>query len=402
MSPAYPDSARPDGTHDSLLVLLTLTAFVVAGGIHYQTPMLAAIAADLGADKTEMGWIPTLSFGGMFVGVVLLVPLGDRIDKRRLILVKLAVLCAAQICMAAAPSIEVLALASFMTGVSSSLVQSMIGIVAERARPDQRGRAVGTLFTGLFVGILFARIMGGVMASQFGWRSGYMLSAAMLLALVPLLLARLPHTQPTTSVSYGALLYSVLSLLRTNAEIRRAATIQFMLCVCYGGFWAVVSPMMVALHRLAPAQIGLLGIPGAAGILVARPAGRWMDRSGIMPVVATGVGTMIVAWCVLSLAGWTIAAVVIGVILLDCALRAAMVSNQTLVNSIAPESRARANTVFGTHVWAGNATGAFLASHAFAHFGWLAVCGVSLTACTAALGLYLKARRHQQARRPAG
>ncbi|MCC6531829.1 MAG: MFS transporter [Burkholderiales bacterium] len=379
-----------------LMTLLALTAFVVAGAIHYQTPMLAAIGADLRADAAAMGWVPTLSFAGMFAGVVLLVPLGDRIDKRTLILVKIVLLCAAQALMAAAPSIGVLAAASFVTGVCSSLIQSMVAIVAEAARPNERGRAVGTLLTALSVGILFARIMGGVMASHFGWRSSYVLSTLLLLAVIPLLAARLPHMRTTTAAGYRALMRSMLELLRGHADIRRAAAIQFMLGISYGGFWAVLSPMVKAFHDLSPAQVGLIGIPGAAGILIARAAGKWTDRSGPMPVVATAVCTMLLAWCVFSLSGWSVVAVVAGAILLDCALRSAMVANQTLVNTAVPGSRARANTVFGTHVWAGNAIGAFLFSRAFAHFGWAAVCAVAATATALALWLHFRAWAKQR------
>jgi len=367
-----------------LMALLTSSAFAVAGGIHYQTPMLAAIAADLRASVAEIGWIPTLSFGGMFAGIIMLVPLGDRLDKRSLILTKIVLLCLAQAAMALAPSIGVLAAASFVTGVCSSLVQSMVAIVAEAAQPRERGRAVGTLMTALFLGILFARIAGGSFASWFGWRSCYWLSTGLLLAVIPLLFARLPHTRPTTGVRYGPLLLSVARLLRTNAPIRRAASIQFLLGICYGGFWAVVSPMLAGYHRLGAAQTGLIGIPGAAGILVARRAGRWTDRIGPRRVVTTGVAVMLGAWIVFGFAPYTILAVVVGAALLDCALRAVMVANQTVVNSAVPDARARANTIFGTHVWAGNATGAFLASAAFAHAGWTAVCGVALAATGAA------------------
>lgn len=390
MSVAGPDAHRPFGP---LLAMLAVTAFVVGGCIHYQTPMLSSIAEEFGATRAQMGWVPTLSFGGMFAGIVLLVPLGDRVDRRPLILAKLLVLCFAQAAMAAAPTFGVLCAASFLTGVSSSVVQSMMAIVGEGAKPTERGRATGTMFTGLFLGILFGRIAGGMMASGFGWRSGYVLSTTLMAGVLLLMWLRLPHSQPTTQARYGALLRSAVDLMRTHADIRRAAAIQFMLGICYGGFWAVVSPMLVALHALTPARIGLIGLPGAAGILVARPAGRWMDRSGILPVVATALATMIVAWLVLGFAAWTIAAVVVGVVLLDCALRAAMVSNQTLVGIAAPHARARANTVFGTHIWAGNATGAFLASHAFAHVGWLAVCAMALSACAVAVAIHLRARR---------
>ena len=186
---------------------------------------------------------------------------------------------------------------------------------------------------------------------------------------------------------------SVLALLLDHADIRRVALIQFLLGICYGGFWAVVSPMASAFHRLGPAEVGLIGIPGAAGILVARPAGRWTDRAGPLSVVTAAISTMLLAWIAFGFSAWTMFAVILGAVLLDCALRAAMVANQTLVNTVVPESRARANTIFGTHVWAGNATGAFLASSAFAHIGWSAVCAVAIAATTTALLVHLRAVR---------
>jgi len=155
--------------------------------------------------------------------------------------------------------------------------------------------------------------------------------------------------------------------------------------ICYGGFWAVAAPMLTTLHGVGPTSAGLMGIPGAAGIFVARPAGRWTDRAGATPVVLTGICTMLAAWLFMGFGVWLILAVVIGAMLLDCGLRAAMVANQTLVNSAVPDSRARGNTIFGVHVWCGNAVGAYLTSWAFAHFGWLAVCGVAIAAMLIAL-----------------
>jgi predicted MFS family arabinose efflux permease len=372
-----------------LLTLLTASAFVVAGGIHYQTPMLAAIAAEFQADAATAGWIPTLSFGGMMVGILFFVPLGDRIDKRTLVLVKIVVLALAQAVMAVAPSIEVLAAASLVTGICSSLIQSFVAITAEAAHPDHRGRAIGTLMTALFCGILFARITAGLIAAHFGWRYSYVMSAGMLVVIVPVLWARLPGSRPTSASSYGALLWSTWRLLRAHGGIRRAASIQFLFGICYGGLWAVAAPMLAALHRVGPTGVGLLGIPGAAGIFVARPAGRWTDHSGVRPVVMASLCSMLCAWIAMGLGVWSVAAVVVGAILLDCGLRAAMVANQTLVNTAVPDSRARANTLFGLHVWCGNAVGAGIASWVFAHFGWLAVCAVAMTAVVVALLIHL-------------
>jgi len=375
--------------HRGLIALMVVSAFVVTGGIHYQTPMLAAIAAEFQADAATVGWIPTLSFGGMVVGTLFLVPLGDRYDKRRLVLAQIAVLTLAQAAMAVAPSIAVLGAASLVTGICSPLLQNFVAITAEIAPPGARGRALGTQLTAMFSGILFARIAGGLIAAHLGWRYSYLLSAGMLLLIIPVLWRRLPSTRPTSRASYRDLLWSILGLFRAHGAIRRAVAVQFMFGICYGGFWAVAAPMLAALHRVGPTAAGLIGIPGAAGILVARPAGRWTDRAGVRPVVLAGIVSMLAAWIAMGFGTWAIAGVVLGAILLDCGLRVAMVANQTLINTAVPDSRARANTLFGVHVWTGNAVGAYLTSWAFADYGWLAVCGVAMAATVIALLMHL-------------
>jgi len=368
-----------------LVALLIVSAFIVAGGIHYQTPMLAAIAAEFGANAAATGWIPACAFGGMVIGTLLLVPLGDRVDKRALVLSKIVVLAAAQMVAATSPSIAVLAAANLVTGFCSPLLQSLLAIVAEIAPVERRGRALGTQLTAMFSGILFARIVGGLIATHVGWRWSYALSAAMLLAMTAVLWARLPSTRPTSQASYRDLLWSTWRLFVAHGGIRRACAIQFMFGICYGGFWAVAAPMLAALHRIGPTGAGLIGIPGSAGILVARSAGRWTDRAGITPVVWTGICSMLAAWVAMGVGAWFLAGIVIGAVLLDCGLRTAMVANQTLINSAVPDSRSRANTLFGLHVWGGNAAGAFLMSWTLAQFGWLAVCAVAMTAAAFAL-----------------
>jgi predicted MFS family arabinose efflux permease len=382
-------SLTPLPDHRGLIALMVVSAFVVTPCIHYQTPMLAAIAADFGADAATTGWIPTLSFGGMVIGTLFLVPLGDRFDKRRLILCQIVALLLSQVAMATAPSIGVLAAASLVAGICSPLLQNFIAITADIAPPGERGRALGTQLTAMFSGILFARIAGGLIAAHLGWRYSYVMSAGMLLVITAVLWKRLPNTHPTSQESYGGLLLSMYRLFRTHGAVRKAVLFHFMFGFCYGGFWAVASPMLAALHRVGPTAAGLIGIPGAAGILIARRAGRWTDRAGVKPVVLAGVGAMLAAWIVMAFGVWSIAAVVLGAALLDCGLRAAMVANQTLINTAVPDSRGRANTLFGVHTWTGNAVGAYLTSWAFAEHGWLAVCVVGMAATVIALLIHL-------------
>lgn len=377
-----------------LMVLFAATLVAGAGTIHYQTPMLAAMAAEFGASPAEIGWVPTMTFGGFLAGILFLAPLGDRFDKRRLILTQLAIVIIALLGVAAAPSLPLLVAGSFVVGVFACFTQNILPLAAELAPPDRRGRVMGTLLTALFLGILCGRLAGGFVGAYLGWRWMYVISAALLTALAPALIAKLPSSAPKTALPYHQLLASLFHLLRQHADMRRVVATQFLLGICYGGLWATMAPMLARVHGLGPQSAGLMGIPGAAGVLVARPAGRWMDRAGAAPVVFFGISLVIAAWAVFALGLWWVAAIVLGAMLLDCGLRSTMVANQTIMNTLSPEARSRSNTLFGIHVWGGNAVGAFLASTALAHGGWLAVCAIAAAAACAALAVQKLAGRH--------
>jgi len=376
-----------------LMVLLAVSVFAGAGTIHYQTPMLAAFAEEFHADAAAVGWVATLTFGGFLAGTFFLVPLGDRFDKRRLILTEIAVLIVALLAMAAAPTLPTLIAASFVVGLTSGFAQLVIPLTAELAPPEKRGRVMGTLLACLFLGILFGRLAGGLIAQFLGWRWTYVAAAVMLLSLAPALVLWLPSMPSRTQLGYARLIRSLFGFLRDNATLRRASTIQFLLGISYGAFWATVAPMMLALHGFGPAQTGLLAIPGAAGILMSQPAGRWSDRYGAFPIVTAGVCLVLAAYVVLAFAPLWVGAVIVGAALLDTGLRSAMVANQTRITAVAPDARSRFNTVFGAHIWGGNAVGAFLASTALAHWGWLAVCVIAVSASCVALLVQWRTRR---------
>jgi predicted MFS family arabinose efflux permease len=375
-----------------MMILLAVSVFAGAGTIHYQTPMLAAFAADFNADAAAVGWVATLTFGGFLAGTFFLVPLGDRYDKRKLILIELGVLIVALLVMASAPTLPALVVAGLVVGLTSGFAQLVIPLTAELAPPEKRGRVMGTLLACLFLGILFGRLAGGLIAQFLGWRWTYVAAVAMLAALAPALYLWLPPMPAKTQLGYARLIGSLFQFLRQNATLRRASTVQFLLGISYGGFWATVAPMMLALHGFGPAQTGLLAIPGAAGILVSQPAGRWTDRRGAFPIVTAGVCLVLVAFVVLAFAPFAVAAVIAGAVLLDSGLRSAIVANQTLITAVAPEARSRFNTVFGAHIWGGNAVGAFLASTALASWGWSAVCAIAVSASCVALALQWRTR----------
>lgn len=376
-----------------LMALLAASTAAMSAALHYMTPILPELGREFGLGPTEVGLIPTLCFAGFFAGNLLLVPLGDVMEKKRLILAKLAVLAAMQAVIGLAWSYPVLLAASFITGICSSVTQDIVPLLSGLAAPAERGKAVGTVLSGLFFGILFGRVGGGLVAEQFGWRWIYALSVVLVAAALAALWVRLPDAPARAAMRYGALMGSLVALYRDRADVRRASLTQFCIGIGYGGFWATLAPMLAAVHGLGPAAAGVMAVPGAAGIFVARPAGRLMDRHGVRPVALTGAALVLVAYLVLGGAVLTLAALVLGAILLDCGLRAAMVANQALVTGADPAARSRANSVLATHVWGGNAAGAFAASAAFAAFGWWGVCAVGAVGAAAALALQAAARR---------
>jgi predicted MFS family arabinose efflux permease len=376
-----------------LMGLLAVCTAAMSAALHYVTPILPELGREFDLGPTEVGLIPTLCFAGFLAGNVLLVPLGDVMDKKRLILAKLAVLAAMQAVIGLAWSYPVLLAASFVTGVCSSVSQDIVPLLSDLAAPAERGKAVGTVLSGLFFGILFGRMGGGLIADQFGWRWIYAMSVVLVAAALVALWVRLPDTPGRATMRYGALIGSLASLHRDRADVRRASLTQFCIGIGYGGFWATLAPMLAALHGLGPAAAGLMALPGAAGIFVARPAGRLMDRHGVRPVALTGAALVLAAYLVLGGAALTLAALVLGAILLDCGLRAALVANQALVTGADPNTRSRANSLLAAHVWGGNSAGAFAASVAFAAFGWWGVCVVGVVGAAGAVALQAAAPR---------
>ena len=368
-----------------VLAALTLLVFATSGTIHFQTPLLGQFGAEFNASPSAVGWIPTCTFGGFFAGTFFLVPLGDRVDKRSLILAQMFALVVALLAMALATTLATAVAASFAIGFFCGLSQHSIPLASELALPDERGRVIGTVLSGVFMGLLFARVMSGLIAQNWSWRWSYVVGAAIVAVAGVIAIFTVPSSSTRSQLSYFELLRSVARLFVQQPSIRHPSAVQFFTGLCYGGFWATMATMLLATHGYGPAVAGLIGIPGAAGILVARYAGRWMDKSGIAPVVTLGVSTIIVAELVFGFAALSVVFVIIGVALLDCGLRAALVANQTSVTHAAPDARSRATTIFTAHMWGGNAVGAMIGSTAYAHWGWYAVCAIGVAAAVVAL-----------------
>jgi predicted MFS family arabinose efflux permease len=378
------NSAPPQLTR-GLLVLLFATIFIAASTIHYQVPMLALLADEFGASAAEIGWLPTLTQLGFCLGIAFLTPLGDRFNKKRLIQFRLVGCALTAIVFATADALPVLIAAGLVMGIFASTSQDVVPLVAELARPEERGRAVGTVLSGLLLGIMAGRVAGGFFADVLGWRVAYWILLAALVAVSTLVAWRVPNVRPHSTLSYSALLRSIAGIIRDQPSLRRASAVQGLLGICYGAFWATLAVMMATLHGAGSSAVGLIAIPGAAGTLIARPVGKWVDAKGPRPAVTLGIALVIIGYVALGFAAFAIAAVVLGAMLLDGGIRATSVSNQAYYTGIDAASRSRMNTVFVLHMFGGNALGALIGSTVLASGGWLAVCATCLAFSTCAL-----------------
>ncbi len=375
----------------SLVLLLATGAGLAVAALYYNQPMLGVLGADIGASTRAVGFIATLTQLGYALGILLLAPLGDRYDRRKIILIKSVVLCGALLLAGAAPSVGMLLFASLVIGVSATLAQDIVPAVATLAPDSQRGKTVGMVMTGLLLGILLSRVVSGFVAEHFGWRTMFV-AAAVSIALVGVAVwRRLPSFKATTQLAYGALLGSLGHLWMRHGTLRRAALAQGLLSVGFSAFWSTLAVMLHgAPFHLGSAVAGAFGLAGAAGALAAPIAGRIADNRGPEMVTRLGAGLVCVSFAAMTLAPllsvqaqlWLLVLAAVG---FDLGVQASLIAHQTIVYSIDPGARSRLNAVLIFGMFVGMAIGSALGALMLAQWGWMAVTGLATASAVSAL-----------------
>jgi predicted MFS family arabinose efflux permease len=377
----------------SLVLLLATGAGLGVASLYYSQPMLGVLGEDIGASVRTVGLVPTLTQLGYALGILLLAPLGDRYDRRRIILGKAAVLGAALLLAGAAPSIGVLLFASLVIviGLAATMAQDIVPAAATLASDAHRGKVVGTVMTGLLLGILLSRVVSGFVAEHFGWRSMFVAAAASI-ALIGIAAWRgLPRFKPTTHLAYGALLGSLAQLWKRHGALRRAAFAQGLLSVGFSAFWSTLAVMLHgAPFHLGSAAAGAFGLAGAAGALAAPIAGRIADRRGPELVTRLGAGLVVVSFAAMALSPLVLPHARLGLLVaaaigFDLGFQATLIAHQTIVYGIEPAARSRLNAVLFVVMFAGMALGAAFGSLLLAQWGWAAVTALTTATAIAAL-----------------
>ncbi len=369
--------------HRAKILAMSFVAGAVVTNIYYNQPMLPLIAADLGIPEGSIGLIPGFTLAGFSCGVLTLLPLGDRFDRKRLVLGQIALACVFAALSAAAASLPMLLAASFALGMVCCVPQQLVPFASAMSPPAERGRSVGTVVSGIMIGLLLGRVVGGALSAVAGWRAVFALAAVFMVAIGGLAAMVLPKGKPTTDLSYPRLLASLWPLLRDHAALRRAMATQGLLWVGFTAFWANLATMLAGdPWRLGPFWAGAFGLVGLVGALGATFGGRASDRWGSRRVVFLGAALVTLAYALMVAATVSMAALIAGVILLDLGCQIGLVSNQTRVFAIDAKAQGRINTLYMTATFLGGAIGAALSGWLMGRFGWS---GVAALGCAAGL-----------------
>jgi predicted MFS family arabinose efflux permease len=356
------------------LAIMAFTAGAAVSNVYFNQPLLELIGNDLAIDQAKLGLVPAVTLGGLALGTLLLIPLGDRFDRKRLVLAKLAVTIVSLGLAAFAPNLPLLLLAGFGIGLSSTVAQQLVPFASSIAPDGSRGRYVGTVVSTIMLGILLGRTVGGLAGELYGWRCVYGAAAAVMVGVALVTAARLPNSRPTTQLNYARLLASILSLIREHRILREAMFTQALIWAAFNAFWATFAALLAGEpYHLGSTWAGSFGLVGAVGAFAAAAAGRLSDRIGSRGVVGVATAVVLLSYLLLFLGGRSFAALVAGVIVLDLGVQSALVANQTRAFALAPAAQNRINTVFMTIMFIGGAFGAGSGAWFSAAYGWTGV-----------------------------
>ncbi|HEY5317608.1 MAG TPA: MFS transporter [Solirubrobacteraceae bacterium] len=361
----------------SLVILLAVACGAAVANLYYAQPLLHAIAAGIHTSSSNAALLVTATQIGYAAGLLLLVPLGDLLNRRRLVSRLLVVTAVGLAGAAAARSLGVLALALGVVGVTSVVAQILVPFASTLASEEERGRVVGQVMSGLLMGILLARTVSGLGAALFGWRAVFAIAAGLMLLLSAGLWRALPDVAPEGGLPYPKLLASVGALIAEEPVLRRRMVYG---ALGFASFTALWTSLALLLSRppftFGQAVIGLFGLAGLAGTVAAQAAGRVADRGGARTATGFFLAAIAVGWGLCALGGTQVVVLIAGIIVLDLGIQGQQILNQTIIYSLRPEARSRLTTAYMTANFLFGALASAATDLAWRDGGWPAVCAL--------------------------
>lgn len=376
------------GVSTSLAWLFAIASGLSVANVYYAQPLLDALARDFGISHAAVGGVITATQMGCALALLLLVPLGDRVDRRRLMAMQMLALTIALIAVGMAQSTLALLAGMLAVGLlGTAMTQGLIAYAASAAAPHEQGRVVGTAQGGVFIGLLLARVFAGGVSDLAGWRGVYFCAALLMLGIAFPLWRRLPILPPATrTLSYPHLLASMLTLMRQEKVLQVRGMLAMLMFAAFNIFWsALVLPLSAPPYNFSHTLIGAFGLAGVVGALAAARAGQWADRGYARRTSGLALMLLLLAWWPLSLMEVSLWALVMGIVLLDLGGQALHVTNQSLIFRTRPDAHSRLVGLYMMFYAVGSGLGAISTTVTYARFGWQGVCTLGASVSLLAL-----------------
>ncbi|WP_272673586.1 MFS transporter [Providencia sp. PROV031] len=365
-----------------LTILMAIATGLVVASNYYAQPLLDTIAGQFNLTTNMAGFIVTVAQLGYAAGLLFLVPLGDLFERKRLILTMTFLSALGLLITALSNNIWQILLGTALTGLFSVVAQVLIPLAASIAKPHKRGKAVGMIMSGLLLGILLARTVSGAVAMVGGWRAIYWVAFALLMLLMIVLAIKLPRYHQKANLNYFQLIGSIGRLFFGTPVLAVRASLGALSFANFGLLWTAMAFLLASPpFNYSEGTIGLFGLVGAAGAIMASQAGHLVDKGKGKLITTIGLVLLLLSWIPIGLAKYSLVAFIIGILVLDLAVQAVHVTSQSTLYRILPEARNRLTAGYMTSYFIGGALGSLLSGYAYEHAGWegVAIAGAILT-----------------------
>ena len=363
------------GLSPALILLMSVATGLAVASNYYAQPLLDTIARAFSLSASSAGFIVTAAQLGYAAGLLFLVPLGDMFERRRLIVSMTLLAAGGMLITASSQSLTMMIIGTALTGLFSVVAQILVPLAATLAAPDKRGKVVGTIMSGLLLGILLARTVAGLLASLGGWRTVYWVASVLMVIMALALWRGLPKVKQENHLNYPQLLGSVFSLFTQDKLLRTRALLG---CFTFANFSILWTSMAFLLasppFNYSEGMIGLFGLAGAAGALGARPAGGLADKGKSHLTTTAGLILLLLSWAAIWYGHISVMALIVGILVLDLTVQGVHITNQTVIYRLKPEARNRLTAGYMTSYFIGGAAGSLISASAWQHAGWTGVC----------------------------
>ncbi|MBW4085714.1 MFS transporter [Paenibacillus sp. S150] len=363
-----------------LIFLMSIASAICAANLYYAQPLLSNLSAYFHVSSTVIGISATIIQIGFAIGLIFIVPLGDMVNQRSLIIVMLICSMVALLELSFATNIIWFTIGSLFVGITSIAQMVLVTLAAHLANPASRGRIIGTVMTGLLIGMQLSRTFSGIIGTYYGWQVVYQIASVMIGILIIIFYFYLPQSSPGTAMSYGKLIASLGSIVRNQPILRSSSLIGAMMFASFSAFWTTLSFLLKSpVYNLGAQTAGILGLIGAVGAIAASIAGRVVDKKGYYFTLTIGISLSIAGFMCFWILGDRMWGLIFGIILLSVGVQTAQISNQAKINTLDAALRSRNNGVYMAFYFIGGAIGSFLGSYFWGLSGWTGVCILGIT-----------------------